>query len=197
MPDLVAQKSSLRKMLSTRRADAHKTLKNSAPDAVAVHVRAIAGDLETATASAFYPYLSEIDTRPALQTLADTGWKTALPVVEGEGLPLTFRAWVPGGPTEPGAWNIPIPPKSAETVSPDLMLVPLLAFDRAGYRLGYGGGFYDRTIAALRKTRNVTTVGVAYAAQEVDIVPHDGHDARLDWIVTEAEALRITASEGV
>ena len=197
MPDLAAQKSELRKRLSAQRADAHEALKATAPDAVRAHVGAIVQGMPIGTASAFYPYLSELDTRPVLQALVDKGWQTALPIVEGEGRPLTFRAWVPGAPTEPGAWNIPVPPESTEIVTPDLMLVPLLAFDRSGYRLGYGGGFYDRTIARLRESLRVTTIGIAYAAQEVDTVPRDGHDARLDWIVTEAEALRIDGSKGV
>ena len=111
-----------------------------------------------------------------------------MPVVMGEGLPLIFRAWNPGEPTVPGIWNIPVPPESAPELLPDVLLVPMLAFDIAGYRLGYGGGFYDRTLVKLRALKPVTAVGVAYADQQVDAVPRAGYDQPLDYVMTERDS---------
>jgi 5-formyltetrahydrofolate cyclo-ligase len=144
--------------------------------------------------SGFSPYQSEISVVPLLASLAEKGWITALPVVVAKNEPLLFRTWPPGSETVPGMWNIPVPPPTAAEVVPDVLLVPMLAFDREGYRLGYGGGFYDRTLAKLRSLKAVTAIGVAYAAQEVPSVPHDVFDARLDWVMTECETIRIIQS---
>jgi len=120
-----------------------------------------------------------------MDVLANNGHTTCLPIVVGDNQPLIFRKWQPGDNTEPGAWNIPVPLQSAEPVEPDIMLVPLLAFDRRGFRLGYGGGFYDRTISKYRLSKAVITIGVAYAAQEIDQVPINQYDQQLDWVLTE------------
>ena len=141
--------------------------------------------LEPATVSGFKPFADEIDVLPLMARLAAEGWRTALPVVMCRSKPLVFRAWAPGEPTVAGAWSIPVPPDSALEVRPDVLLVPMLAFDRAGFRLGYGGGFYDRTLSALRATRPVIAVGVAFADQEMAEVPREAHDEPLDWILTE------------
>lgn len=90
----------------------------------------------------------------------------------------------------PGLWEIPVPPETAEEVEPDLLLIPMLAFDRLGYRLGYGGGFYDRTLELLRNRKPITAIGVAYAAQEMSEVPRGPHDQPLDWIMTEEQTFR-------
>jgi 5-formyltetrahydrofolate cyclo-ligase len=128
---------------------------------------------------------SEADIRPALATLAATR-TVALPVVQGRGLPLVFRAWNPATALVPGPFGAQTPPDTAPTVVPVVLLVPMLAFDPAGWRLGYGGGFYDRTLALLRTRGPTVAVGVAYAGQRVDHVPHDPTtDARLDAIATE------------
>jgi 5-formyltetrahydrofolate cyclo-ligase len=139
--------------------------------------------------SAFYPYQSEIDTRPLLGKLAGEGWTTCLPIVLGEGLPLQFRRWLPGEPTIAGVWGIPRPPDDAPELVPDVLIVPLLAFDRKGYRLGYGGGFYDRTLEMLRARKTIVAIGVAYAAQEIDAVPRDAHDQPLNFIITERDVI--------
>jgi 5-formyltetrahydrofolate cyclo-ligase len=136
--------------------------------------------------SGFQPYKSEISVLPLMAKLAADGWLTALPVVVAKGQPLVFRRWVPGDETVPGTWDIPVPPETAEEVEPDMLLDPMLAFDRQGYRLGYGGGFYDRTLELLRKHKQITAIGVAYAAQETAEVPRGPHDQPLDWIMTEA-----------
>jgi len=146
--------------------------------------------------SGFYPYGSEIDCTGLLERLSGEGWVTALPVVVGPDQPLRFRAWKPGEALEPGAWSIPVPVEAAPEVDPDVLLVPLLAYDRHGYRLGYGGGFYDRTLDRLRAQKPVTAIGVAFAGQEVDAVPHDAHDQPLDWMLTERGAVRLAQSRG-
>ena len=167
------------------RKAAHQALRESAPQDLAGHGLDFAGDVSGKTVSGFIPYLSEIDTRPLLGLLGTRGCTTCVPVVIENNTPLEFRVWAPGEPTLPGRWNIPVPPDGAPVVDPDFLLVPMLAFDLAGYRLGYGGGFYDRTLEKLRALKPVVAIGVAYSAQQVDAVVRGGHDQPLDWILTE------------
>ncbi len=142
-----------------------------------------------AAVSAYIPVSSEFDVLPLARAAHAGGHEVGMPVVVARNRPLAFRAWAPGDSLEPGAWNIPVPPVDAPPVIPRLLLVPMLAFDSRGYRLGYGGGFYDRTLQGLRRGgRPVTAVGVCYAGLEVDAVPRQTHDVRLDWIVTEEGA---------
>lgn len=145
--------------------------------------------------SAFWPMGSEVDLRPAMARLHERGHRVALPVVVAAGRPLLFRAWHPAAVLQPAGFGTQIPPADAPELDPQVLLVPLLAFDRAGYRLGYGGGFYDRTLVRLRAAGPCTAIGVAYAAQEVAEVPRDATDARLDAIVTELEMVDLRASE--
>ncbi|HET6221835.1 MAG TPA: 5-formyltetrahydrofolate cyclo-ligase [Dongiaceae bacterium] len=141
--------------------------------------------------SGYWPLSDEIDPRPLIHRLHGAGHPIGLPAVLGRGLPLAFRRWQPGLDLEIGTFGVLTPPLGAPEIVPALLLVPLLAFDRAGYRLGYGGGFYDRTLAGLRAGTEITAVGVAFALQEVPAVPRDATDQPLDWIVTEREAIRI------
>jgi 5-formyltetrahydrofolate cyclo-ligase len=145
---------------------------------------------EGLSVSGFHPFGSEISVLPILGMLARAGRVTCLPVVLGKGLPLVFRQWAPGEELVKGIWDIPIPADTAPAIEPDVLLVPMLAYDRRGYRLGYGGGFYDRTLALLRAKKPVTAIGVAYHGQGVDDVPHDELDQRLDYIMTERETFR-------
>jgi 5-formyltetrahydrofolate cyclo-ligase len=112
-------------------------------------------------------------------------------VVEGRGKPLMMRTWHWGEELGSGVWGIREPKPEAAQVDPDIVLVPLLAFDRAGYRLGYGGGYYDLTIAGLRARKTITAVGIAFAAQEVARVPTTPRDARLDLVLTEREVIEL------
>ncbi len=143
--------------------------------------------------SAYWPIGSEIDPRPLMTHLHKAGHPIALPVIFAPGDPLLFRAWRPDDPLEQAGFGTQVPLATQPELSPRVLIVPLLAFDRAGYRLGYGGGFYDRTLVRLRASGPVLAVGVAYAAQEVAHVPRDGSDQPVDWIVTEAEAIRVRA----
>lgn len=135
--------------------------------------------------SGYWPMAEEMDVRPLMIRLHAAGHALALPVVVGKGKPLIFRRWQPGAALGAAGFGLHQPDADAPEVVPDILLVPLLAFDAAGYRLGWGGGFYDRTLAALRATRRVIAVGVAYAAQRVDNVPRTERDQRLDWVVTD------------
>jgi 5-formyltetrahydrofolate cyclo-ligase len=139
--------------------------------------------------SGFSPMKSEINPLPLLRKLADAGAQLALPAVAGNGKPLIMRAWNFGEPLAAGVWGIREPTPEAPEVAPDILLVPLLAFDRRGHRIGYGAGYYDMTITALRARKPITAVGIAFATQEIDAVPNTPGDARLDLVLTEREVI--------
>ena len=139
-----------------------------------------------AVVSGFWPMKEELDIRPLMIELFNEGCQLALPVVVGKRQPLVFRAWRPGDPLEQGVFNTLHPSPRREVLEPEALLVPLLACDREGWRLGYGGGFYDRTLGALRRRRKVTAVGVAFDDQFLpEEVPHGADDERLDWLLTD------------
>jgi 5-formyltetrahydrofolate cyclo-ligase len=146
-----------------------------------------------AIVSGYSPMKSEFNPVPLLRRLADAGAQLALPVVAGRGKPLIMRAWSFGAPLAAGVWGIREPPPEAPEVLPDILLVPLAAFDRSGQRIGYGAGYYDMTINRLRELKQVTAIGLAFAAQEIPAVPHTARDARLDLVLTEREAIRCGA----
>ena len=141
-----------------------------------------------AVVSGFWPIKDEIDIRPLMDWLFNKGCRIALPVVQGRGQRLLFRAWKPGDALEPGVFGTLQPSPSSETVEPYALLVPLLACDGEGWRLGYGGGFYDRTLDDLRRKRKVTAIGVGFDLQFVEEVPHGADDQRLDWLLTDRRA---------
>ena len=142
--------------------------------------------------SGYWPVRGEIDVMPLLTHLHGQGHPCGLPVMVGRTKPLLFREWYPGLEMKEAGFAIPVPGEDAPELVPELLLVPLLAFDGEGYRLGYGGGYYDRTLAALRagNGKKPVAVGVAYGAQQCDHVPrHDG-DQSLDLVVTESGVVR-------
>ncbi len=143
--------------------------------------------------SGYQPIASEISPLSLMETFHCEQARMALPRVEAEDAPLGFFAWAPGDELEPDLSGVAAPGPKAAKLTPQLVLVPLLAFDRSGARLGYGGGYYDRTLKALRAAGTVTSVGLAYSSQEVKRVPVGRTDERLDWIVTEAGALQCSA----
>ena len=192
---LIDIKKEARRAAAAVREKAHQADRGRAGAALALTRLDFLDLAAGAVVSGFLPYQSEIDVRPLLACLAAAVCITALPVVTGRGEALAFRAWRTGEPTEAGAWNIPVPLAAADPVVPDVLLVPMLAFDSGGYRLGYGGGFYDRTLQALRRDKPVIAVGVAYAAQEVHHVPRGNHDQPLDWLLTEMGARRVARQE--
>ncbi|MBV9785645.1 MAG: 5-formyltetrahydrofolate cyclo-ligase [Acidisphaera sp.] len=145
-----------------------------------MHVLAACPPAAGAVVAGFWPLPGEIDLRPLLQALHDHGHVVTLPVTPPRGRPLEFRRWVPGAALASGRFGTLHP--EGETVQPDWLLVPLLAFDRAGRRLGYGAGYYDRTLAALP---GAFALGCGYAAQELDEVPVAPYDVRLSAVATE------------
>lgn len=156
--------------------------------------RAIAGHLDSLIArrfggpgghivSGYWPIKAEPDLRFWMESLHRNGARVALPVVEVPSSPLVFRVWAPGTRMERGHWNIPVPPADAQRLVPEVALAPLVGWDSAGYRLGYGGGYFDRTLAALSPRPFVIGVGL-HAARIATIFPQP-HDIRLDAIVTE------------
>jgi 5-formyltetrahydrofolate cyclo-ligase len=139
--------------------------------------------------SGFSPMKTEINLIPLMRKLADAGAQLALPAIVGRGKPLIMRAWNFGDPFKAGQWGIREPVAEAPEVAPDILIVPLAAFDRSGHRIGYGAGYYDLTINALRTKKPVTAIGIAFAAQEIPQVPATERDARLDLVLTEREAI--------
>jgi 5-formyltetrahydrofolate cyclo-ligase len=188
--DTDTAKASLRRDATERRRAAVR----DNPDAGAAARDNFLGVVKVPTGipiSAYWPLEEEFDPRPLFTALHRRGHPIGLPVILGKGQPLLFRLWEPAAELVRGAFRVMTPPPTAPELVPQMLLVPLLAFDRAGYRLGYGGGFYDRTIANLRAAGEALTVGVTFAALEVPAVPRDDTDQPLDWIVTDREAIRV------
>jgi 5-formyltetrahydrofolate cyclo-ligase len=179
--DRAALKAALRRAMAERRAVAHAAGQGDAADRLAQVLAPHAGKV----LSGYWPMRTEIDPLPAL---ALHRGPVGLPVTPPRGRPLTFRLWTPGAPLVPGAFGTRVP--EGPEIVPQVLVVPLLAFDRRGYRLGYGGGYYDRTLAALRAAGPCIAIGFAFAAQEVPEVPTGPTDERLDLIVTEAGLIR-------
>jgi 5-formyltetrahydrofolate cyclo-ligase len=142
-----------------------------------------------AVVAGYSPIRSEIDPVPLMRTLAAPGVQLALPAIMAGDQPLKFRAWSPDDRLQRGRLGILEPSAAAKEVIPDILLVPLAAFDRAGHRIGYGAGHYDRTLEQLRKIKAITAVGIAAAVQEVEAVPALSHDAALDYVLTETQVL--------
>jgi 5-formyltetrahydrofolate cyclo-ligase len=135
--------------------------------------------------SAYSPIRSEIDPAPLMEKLAKQGARLALPTVNARGKSLTFRSYTPGDRLTMGMLGIPEPSPAAAEVVPDIMLVPLAAFDAAGHRIGYGAGYYDYTFTHLRKHKAIIGVGLAFATQEIEAIPALSHDVPLDYVLTE------------
>jgi 5-formyltetrahydrofolate cyclo-ligase len=181
-------KAIMRREMTARRDALPAAERQQAAEAIAARPFPIA-IASGAIVSAFMPLKSEVNPLPLLRKLGEAGAALALPVVAGKGQPLTMRAWRFGGPLASGVWGIREPTPDAPAVDPDILIVPLLAFDRRGHRLGYGAGYYDMTLSALRAKKNVVAIGIGYAAQEVDTVPITPRDARLDLMLTEQETI--------
>ncbi|MGE4061775.1 MAG: 5-formyltetrahydrofolate cyclo-ligase [Rhodospirillaceae bacterium] len=181
-------KMALRRAMLERRRAAH--LAGSTDAAVAVARQAVdVLDARTKHIAGYWPLGDELDPRPALEALWNAGALLALPVVAGQGQVLIFRSWKPGDALDQGPFGTQHPNPRAPIVGPHILFVPLIAFDLQGARLGYGAGYYDRTLASLRAQGAVTAIGLAYDAQRVDSVPADPHDQPLDGVITPSGAL--------
>lgn len=171
-------KTEARRMTLTARKAANAAGLDTAAQA---HLRAaLAGHAGTVLAG-YMPIRSEIDPLPVM---AVHDGPVVVPVIMGKGQALTFHRWQPGCAMIEGPFGAMVP-ADAEALVPQVLIVPMVGFDARGFRLGYGGGFYDRTLAALRAAGRVTALGFAYGAQEVPALPVDDHDQRLDAVVTE------------
>ncbi|WP_083567317.1 5-formyltetrahydrofolate cyclo-ligase [Hyphomicrobium sp. CS1GBMeth3] len=186
-------KKEMRRRAKTIRDDAYARHGDHASEAIAGHGIAFAARPPPAIVSGFLAIGNEIDPTPLIERLIGEGYRICLPVMEGKGKPLVFRAWAPGEPLAETTWGIREPLPEAPVLEPDIVLGPLLAFDTAGYRLGYGGGFYDRTLARLRALKPIVSIGIGFDEQRVDAVPHVDYDERLDWILTPSGPLKCPA----
>ena len=181
-------KAALRREATARRDALPAAERQQAAEAIAARPFPIAIP-PGAIVSGFMPLKSEINPLPLLRKLAEAGAMLALPVVAGRGKPLIMRSYAFGQPLNEGVWGIREPKEDAPEVDPDILIVPLAAFDRRGNRIGYGAGYYDMTIKRLRSLKPIVAVGIAYAAQEVPEVPITGRDEPLDLVLTERETI--------
>ncbi len=177
-----------------RRAAAYARHGHEAGESLARHGLRFLTLTPGAVVSGFSAIRDEIDPAPLMKDLGESGFGLALPAMQGKGKPLLFRAWAPGDEMAAAQWGIAEPHPDKPVLDPDVVLVPLLAFDDRGYRLGYGGGFYDRTLLRLRALKPVIAVGIAYDELKVDAVPHLDYDQRLDWVLTPSGPLRCSRS---
>lgn len=192
MPDLASLKAAARAEAAASRARAHAANPLAGETLAALFP---ASWIRSGTVVAGYaPFRTEIDPRPLMRRLERLGARLALPVTPASGVdgPLAFRAFDRSRPLAAGRYGIPEPDEDCAACEPDVVLVPLLAFDRLGGRLGYGAGWYDRTLAALRATRVIAAVGLAFSRQEVARAPSGAHDRPLDAVCTETRFLGIS-----
>ncbi|ODT97942.1 MAG: 5-formyltetrahydrofolate cyclo-ligase [Rhodospirillales bacterium SCN 65-16] len=181
-------KRTLRSAMLAWRRDLDDEARRAAAQGLIATLRAETPFEIPSTVSGFWPIKDEIDIVPLMAGLHADGCTIALPVVQLKGQRLLFRIWRPGDVLEAGVFGTVQPSSRCAVVEPDALLVPLLACDREGWRLGYGGGFYDRTIEELRRKRPVTAVGVGFDGQFLPEVPHGPDDQRLDWLLTDRRA---------
>jgi len=188
IPDPVVAKSTLRMFVRTRRKLLARACPEAGDQAAAIGLPVLAEafpDPAGKVAALYQPAGSEIDPRPLADGLAAAGWTLALPSVEGAAGAMVFRRWDRSIPMVRDAAGQTAPDPGQPVVEPDLVVVPLLAFDRTGRRLGQGGGYYDRALQALRARRKVLVLGLAYGGQDTAGLPHEPHDQALDAILTE------------
>ncbi len=177
-------------LLARRRALPEETQAGAAREAAEIFLEAVrlpAGE----PVSGYWPMRGELDPRPLMARLAGRGHQLLLPAVAGDGQPLSFREWREGEALTAGPFGTQDPRADAPEGVPGIVIVPLLAFDDAGYRLGYGKGYFDMTLAELRRRSGVLAVGFAYEAQRSESLPRDDWDQPMDWIVTERKARKI------
>ena len=186
---IAERKAELRKQSRARREALPAMEQSAAAQTIAARRLPIRGSGGRRRLRLHSPLKSEINPLPLMRRLADAGAQLALPVVAGPGSPLIMRAWSFGEALGSGVWGIREPKPEAPEVFPDILIVPILAFDRAGHRLGYGAGYYDMTITRLRAMKPITAIGIAFAAQEITEVPKTPRDARLDLVLTEREII--------
>lgn len=184
-----------KKLLRDAARARRRALAKTIPD-FAARLAAHAPALDIAPNSLIGAYAAlpdEADPHLLLKALAADGHSLAFPRVEAKGAPLVFHHWKPGRELTRGAFGIAEPSADWPVAHPRILLIPLLAFDKRGHRLGYGGGYYDRTLEALRASGSIRAIGIAYAGQEIDSIPDENHDHLLDTIATEEGVRRFSA----
>lgn len=192
MTDLAASKSAARVAGFEARARAHAAGAGAARKAAGHALSVISALPDVSVVAGYLPIRSEMDAVPTMMALHGLGYRICVPVIEAAGKPLLFRHWMPGAALETGPFNVRVPVEG-DWLRPDALLIPLVAFDAAGNRLGYGGGFYDRTLHALRGgPRGVHGYGFAYEGQRMALIPCEGTDAVMDGVITEA-GVQLTA----
>lgn len=187
MKDVRAQKQGLRQAMRDVRKKAFAE-NPGAGAALSARVLSHFSFPAKAVIAASIPFGGEIDISLLTESLRRKEHTIVFPVVSGEGQPLVFRRHQAGEPLVANKFGILEPLSSAPILEPDILFIPLLAFDRRLHRLGYGGGYYDRTLERLRAAKNIVAMGLGFSAQEIPEVPRDAHDARLDKIFTENQA---------
>jgi 5-formyltetrahydrofolate cyclo-ligase len=190
--DIVEDKRALRARIKAWRTGLDAGTVAQAGDAVAAQGLDFLQVRGSAIVSGFASLPDEFRVWPLLRRLHREGHRLALPVMQGKARPLLFRAWAPGDALDRGVWGIGEPKADKPELEPDILLVPLLAFDRQGWRLGYGGGFYDRTLQRLRASKPIVAIGPAFDEQRIDAVPHLDYDQRLDWVLTPSGPVHCT-----
>ena len=181
-------KTELRIAALARRSALGEATRDAAARALANH--AFPQPITPGTVVAGYsPIRSELDPLPLMQSLATKGARLALPVIIARDEPLMFRVWDAANALVAGSLGILEPPPEAPQLMPDILLVPLAAFDRAGHRIGYGAGHYDRTFAQLRMVKPFTAIGLAFDTQEIESIPMQPHDVALDFVLTETRVI--------
>ena len=188
----VARKADLRRSALAARDALDPAARQAASAVIARALLALPELSDARLVGAFWPIRSEVDPRPAAEGLHARGQAVALPHVTPEGL--VFREWRPGEALVAGRFGLSEPDPSLPPVDPDALIVPLAAFDRTGQRIGYGRGYYDGAIARLSRNRPILTVGIGFAAQEVERVPAEPHDRPLQFVITETGVIRIAGT---
>ena len=194
MPDIAehqSQKARLRAEVLARRDALPADERAAAAEQIAARAFPLAVKPGTIVAG-FMPMKSEINPLPLMRKLAEAGAQLALPAIVGRGQPLIVRAYTFGDELARGQWGIREPKPDAAEVAPDILIVPLACFDRRGQRIGYGAGYYDMTIHALRAKKPVAAIGIAFAVQEIPKVPATERDEALDFVLTEREVIEIS-----
>lgn len=176
-------KAALRAVAHKKRAAFHPSLRNDAAKAAAAHFFEGVPLDKGEVVAGYWPIRDEMDVKSVVARLMDAGQPVCLPVVLGDEQPLELRIWEDGAPLYEAGFGTLAPAEEAPRAEPDVIIMPLLGFDKHGTRLGYGGGYYDRTLATLSKRPRL--IGFAFALQEVDLIPREAHDVPLDAIVTE------------
>jgi len=188
---IAALKEAIRKQALERRA----ALRSQVPElsrALALNFIERVPIPKGAVVSAYFAIGDEADPAPLIELLRARGHRIVLPRVAGRGKPLNFHLYEEGTQLVPGGFGLSEPARDWPLLDPDVLAVPLLAFDTQGYRIGYGAGFYDRTLQRLRASRSIVAASYCFSIQEFDAVPHDDNDQRLDWIITEKSARAVS-----